>query len=80
MPSEKQVHFHMCQKCDKMVNKVYQMGYCKKCITDHFKIYREILNEAHAFRPHLKSANSDPIQGLIFEKRPEHNLDEKSIY
>jgi len=80
MPSEKQVRFHMCQKCDRMVNKVYQMGYCKKCITEHFKIYREILNGAHAFNRNSRTDSSTAIQKLLFEKKEHHQMDEKSVH
>ena len=45
---EQQRYFHMCQKCHKIVEKIYQKGYCKSCLVEHFKEFQPLLNDAHA--------------------------------
>ncbi|MDH4199584.1 MAG: hypothetical protein OEV66_04305 [Spirochaetia bacterium] len=41
----------MCQKCHKIVDKVYQKGYCKKCLVEYFKGFQSILNNNHPLKP-----------------------------
>ncbi|MDH4262362.1 MAG: hypothetical protein OEV78_04880 [Spirochaetia bacterium] len=51
-----QQFFHMCQKCHQIVEKVYQKGYCKKCLVEYFREYQSILNESHAMKSsHFKN-------------------------
>lgn len=49
--------FHMCQKCHTIVDKVYQKGYCKNCLVQHFKEYHSILNNSHALKQSKNTGN-----------------------
>lgn len=55
----------MCQKCNKIVEKVYQKGYCKSCLVEYFNGYKPLLNESHAMNSALvKNIKKKTTQSL----------------
>ena len=55
---ENQHYFHMCQKCHRIVEKVYQKGYCRECLTLHFKGFQGMLNQGHALNKKIEKKKS----------------------
>jgi len=45
---DEQRSFHMCQKCHKIVDKIYQKNYCKSCLAESFKAFKPMLDTSHA--------------------------------
>ncbi len=50
MKETTQYKFLSCQKCNAIVDKVYQSFYCKKCLLKSFEKLRPLLTKAHALQ------------------------------
>lgn len=53
--NENQYKFYTCQKCHKMVEKVYQKGYCRACLGEHFRSLRKVINLTHPLQKKITS-------------------------
>ena len=47
---DKQIRFHVCQKCNQIVENIYQKGYCKNCLMIFFQPLKKVIDNAHASR------------------------------
>ncbi|MCB1146318.1 MAG: hypothetical protein KDK41_06790 [Leptospiraceae bacterium] len=48
MTMHEQSGFYRCQCCGKIVDRIFQKGYCRDCLVTMFKPLRSILDENHA--------------------------------